>query len=172
MLCKAAPVDYDWTIPPTTANNSIGPVRRSFIEGSGSGGRRYCEICNARKRKRMRRKGNEVWTLSLVPFWFLLLFNWRDNSPWSITSASDILISTWKKTSLLNDELLIRRCHASYFQAKNTRQLIRKHALISLNLLSGLGEADRVFTTISHLCKWSTNIQQRVKTRRLHTLKW
>ena len=42
---------YDWSVPPTIGG-SIGPGRRSISEGSGSGsgGRRYCEACNARRR--------------------------------------------------------------------------------------------------------------------------
>jgi len=37
---------YDWSVPPSTG--ALG--RRSVSEGSGSGGRRYCEACNARRR--------------------------------------------------------------------------------------------------------------------------
>ena len=43
---------YDWSVPPTTGSSIGGPGRRSISEGSGSGsgGRRYCEACNARRR--------------------------------------------------------------------------------------------------------------------------
>ena len=41
---------YDWSVPPPTDSSIGGPVRRSISEGNGSGGRRYCEACNARRR--------------------------------------------------------------------------------------------------------------------------
>lgn len=43
---------YDWSVPPTTGGLIGGPGGRSISEGggSGSGGRRYCEACNARRR--------------------------------------------------------------------------------------------------------------------------
>ena len=42
---------YDWSVPPSTGGSITGPGRRSISEGgSGSGGRRYCEACNARRR--------------------------------------------------------------------------------------------------------------------------
>ena len=41
---------YDWSVPPTAGPPIGGPGRRSISEGSGSGGRRYCEACNARRR--------------------------------------------------------------------------------------------------------------------------
>lgn len=41
---------YDWSVPPTSGGSIGGPGRRSVSEGSGSGGRRYCEACNARRR--------------------------------------------------------------------------------------------------------------------------
>ena len=41
---------FDWSVPPTVAGSIGGSGRRSISEGTGSGGRRYCEACNARRR--------------------------------------------------------------------------------------------------------------------------
>ena len=41
---------YDWSVPPTIAGSIGSSGRRSISEGTGSGGRRYCEACNARRR--------------------------------------------------------------------------------------------------------------------------
>jgi len=53
-LASRVGIDYDGVYDWTTAPKSIGPIgghgRRTVSEGSGSGGRRYCEACNARRR--------------------------------------------------------------------------------------------------------------------------
>jgi casein kinase I family protein HRR25 len=41
---------YDWSALPTAASSIGGPGQQSISKGSGSGGRRYCEPCNARRR--------------------------------------------------------------------------------------------------------------------------
>ena len=38
---------YDWSAPPTVASSIGGPGQQSISKGSGSGGQRYCEACNA-----------------------------------------------------------------------------------------------------------------------------
>ena len=53
-LASRVGIEYDGVYDWTTAPKSIGPIgghgRRTVSEGSGSGGRRYCEACNARRR--------------------------------------------------------------------------------------------------------------------------
>ncbi|KAF8152349.1 kinase-like protein [Crassisporium funariophilum] len=42
---------FDWTVPPKNPASLSSTGRRSISEGSGSGGRRYCEACNARSKR-------------------------------------------------------------------------------------------------------------------------